>query len=87
MTVYPTVDAAAGDEVTQLGCKGAVDGRAFVLWCHHLQRGQVMGHNDNLLRRALRYTFFDEVQAEVVYLVVVRHRQPMPVVFGLIEVV
>ena len=81
--VYPAVDAAVGDEVTQLSRKGAVDGGAFVLWCHHLPRRQVMGHNNNLPRRAFRNTLLDEVQAEAVHLVVVRNPQPMAVIHWL----
>ena len=82
-TEYPTVDAAVGYEVIQLGGKGTVDGRAFVLWCHHLQCRQVVGHDDDFLRRAFRNTLLDEVQAEAVHLVVVRNPQPMAVIHWL----
>ena len=74
VSVYPAVYVAVGDEVAQLCREGAVDGRAFVLWCHHLQGRQMMGHNDNLPRRAFRNTLLDEVQTEAVHTIVILYR-------------
>ena len=74
VTVYPAVDTAVGNEVAQLCREGAVDGRAFVLRCHHLPSRQMMGHNDNLLCRAFWNALFDEVQTEAVHTIVILHR-------------
>ena len=47
MTIYPYIDTAVGNEVTQFRSEGTVGERVLMLWCHHLPCRQMVGnHND-----------------------------------------
>ena len=87
VAIYPYIDTAVGNEVTQFRSEGTIDERVQMLWCHHLPSRQVVGHHDYLFSRTLHHAFPDEVQTELMQLVILIHLDELSFVFSLTEIV
>ena len=75
VTVYPIVDAAVSDVVSQFHGESAIDPAAAKLWRHQLEGGHMVGDDHLMLGLTFCHRPFDEIEATLMLLVKVRERQ------------
>ena len=87
MPLNPGIDPAAGNQVSVLTGKGAVQYGTLMMRCHYLECRQMVCNHNDMCRRTLFDTFPDKADAGIMHPVEFLHLQQLPVELDLAEVI